>query len=292
MPLAWTALVTVAVAFVGWVEPSWAEQLQLTWAIASLPVIFGSLLFAFNDHRKNLQLYEAARRDEENLQAQGLIARTRSIEALAARAVQDFEALPQELQAAISSESDALHHFRNEAFSPFWQSIESALSHLANYRSRILQIQRDSEDYGRRIEEYRALGGLQEFAAFPIDVDDVGATEVATRVSDRLNRAAYEAQRHPVFAQIWEQRRTTAAIVVGFASLEVAIRDMTAAMTSSIRSLSTTVRNIEAELRSGGATRATAAEAQLEAQRDLNANVSRVVWYLKQADNRDIGWRF
>ena len=48
----------------------------------------------------------------------------------------------------------------------------------------------------------------------------------------------YQAQKLPTFAQIWEQRRTTAAVVAGFSNLETAVSRLGSSLSGSIRSLS------------------------------------------------------
>lgn len=55
----------------------------------------------------------------------------------------------------------------------------------------------------------------------------------------------YEAQRDPVFAQIREQRRTTAAVVAGFASLDHAVGRMGGAIAASVSDLAGTLEHAE-----------------------------------------------
>lgn len=58
----------------------------------------------------------------------------------------------------------------------------------------------------------------------------------------------YEAQKDPVFAQIWEQRRLTSAVVSGFANLETAVRDMGWAVVESIESMERNIIDSDARV--------------------------------------------
>jgi hypothetical protein len=69
------------------------------------------------------------------------------------------------------------------------------------------------------------------------DISRVG--EQHAELLAKLDAIVYEAQKLPTFATIWEQRRTTAAVIDGFRNLEDAVNSMGARVAASMVHLGT-----------------------------------------------------
>ncbi|GAA4353214.1 hypothetical protein [Microbacterium rhizosphaerae] len=208
------------------------------------------------------------------------------------RAVELFESLPKWLDNSASWVADARKHFAAGAFSPFWSSIENAYAALGAYNGNVRAIENLATRYRADVTELHRLESRVFPAAFPIDLDDVRATAAAEEAARQLGGVVYEAQRHPVFAQIWEQRRTTAAVSAGFANLEDAVNRMSLSLQSSVAGLSLVIQSELSESRSASGAAASAADrlasAQLTNQIALNKRVDDAVWLLEQAERRAV----
>lgn len=167
-----------------------------------------------------------------------------NIVANAGAAVRDFGSLPPLLINSKESASRAVSCYKDGAFSPFWSAIEQAYSSLGDYRSAAVRIEEAAQKHSTLIATYiRAGGNPTSISEFPVRVDSSTVTTTLIAASEDLGRMVYEAQKHPTFAQIWEQRRTTAAVVAGFANLEHAVNGMRAALTSAMYSLGESLNN-------------------------------------------------
>ncbi|ALJ18463.1 hypothetical protein [Microbacterium sp. No. 7] len=235
---------------------------------------------------------EAAAQERSDLLAR-LMAQIRSacIDSVAV-----FECLPSDLRNARDWGAEAQHHFQNNAYSPFWHAIENAYDNLGYYNERLAAIGKLSRDYDDAATSYVAERGPEAVPAFPVQIDAASATQAAEPIVRRLNEIVYQAQRDAVFAQIWEQRRTTAAVVRGFASLEVAVSRMSSTLSASISQLNTSVGSLSASVSgmSSGLASASAASAalgaeQLRAQQEINDRMGKAVHYLKEEHKRAIG---
>ncbi|WP_455132957.1 hypothetical protein [Microbacterium aurum] len=212
------------------------------------------------------------------------------------QSVDAFEQLPTDLSNARSWLSEARTHFANTAYSPFWHAIEQAYVCLGVYNQRIATIDQLSHRYMSAARDYQARGGRDVLPIFPVQLDAAKAADAAQGTSVHLGRLVYEAQRDPVFAQIWEQRRTTAAVVAGFANLEAAVDRMSGtlnaslgSLSSSVQSLSSEVSGMGAELRDASARADAIGIAQLATQQQLNDRMNKAVFYLREEHKRAIG---
>lgn len=162
--------------------------------------------------------------------------------------VDAFEMLPADLKNAYDWLQAAQQHFGNNAYSPFWQAIENAYSTLGYFRMRIDYIETQARQYSIAVQEYRTAGGSDHVPSFPVKMDMTNAARASESIVRVANGVVYRAQCEPVFAQIWEQRRTTAAVVLGFANLEQAVAGMDNSVNASVNLLASTLNDIPGDV--------------------------------------------
>lgn len=124
--------------------------------------------------------------------------------------------------------------FSEHAYTPFWDSIENAVESLKHFNRRVSLINHSAKDYYAQLE-----GREHTFPTFPVKNGDLPNPD--DLIKDLTERIA-EAQRDFQFASIFEQRRTTSAIVTGFRNMQEAI---TSLRNDIVRSLSTLQSSIE-----------------------------------------------
>ena len=146
-------------------------------------------------------------------------------------AVDSFQRMPIHLKAAAIQYRRADDTFADGAFSPFWSAIESAFASLAEY---LREADRISGFSIARSDQARSMVGV---TPFPISLDANRVAEQHAELLQKLDELVYEAQKDPIFATIWEQRRTTAAVISGFRNLETAIATMGSRLSGSLNDL-------------------------------------------------------
>ncbi|MDR3031784.1 MAG: hypothetical protein LBV78_01485 [Kitasatospora sp.] len=166
----------------------------------------------------------------------------RAAVAAAQRAVAAFERAPGHLDNGHGWIQNARTHKANGAFSPFWSAIETGYHCVGVYRDEISSIGREATRHALELENFAKNGGdPKTISEFPVQLDRETALGAANGAMEALAALTYEAQMHPVFAQIWEQRRTTAAVIAGFANLEQAVNGMKQSVTSAVGQLDQTL---------------------------------------------------
>lgn len=153
-------------------------------------------------------------------------------------AIDAMRRLPDLLAAADNNARLAVTHYQDGAFSPFWSDIEQAYRFLAEYRDSVIAISQAADRHAALVEDMLREGGdPSPYSYFPVTLDENRIKNILNDATRDLGSMTYEAQKDPVFAQIWEQRRLTSAVVSGFANLETAVRDMGWAVVESIESM-------------------------------------------------------
>lgn len=199
----------------------------------------------------------------------------------ASDAVEAFEKLPGLVGSADVDTHRAREFFQDGAFSPFWSAIESAYRNLGDYAQSALRIEACAKKHPGLVGELVLAGGAPGgLADFPVRLDSSRASEVLTEATDQLGKMVYEAQKIPVFAQIWEQRRTTAAVVVGFANLEQAVARMASSVSSAIsgmeQALVASGRETHSQLQGVLVGATAASQQQVEAMSALNGRADSI----------------
>lgn len=239
---------------VAWVMTTGADMTVTKFLICLGAGIFGGILggvvsaairSAKSRAKQARYRHESERNDRERAIRETETRRRNAAQAAvssAERAVTSFQRAPGHLENTSGWITEAQRCYNDGAFSPFWSAIENAYSCTAAYRTEIDTIQREAAMHATQITSYTDAGGdPHAIAEFPIQIDEQTAAQAVQAPLATLQNLTYQAQKHPVFAQIWEQRRTTAAVIAGFANLEQAVHGMTAAIQNSASQLETTL---------------------------------------------------
>ncbi len=201
-------------------------------------------------HQRDVAEQEAARKRQDR---QDAIA---SVVSEAQTATNRFSWMPVRLQHAAESYARAEETFRDGAFSPFWSAIETAYAALADYLADAGRISQSAQRHANLVRQLAATGGVDaEIATFPVELDIARFRDQHRLVLTKLDALVYQAQKQPTFATIWEQRRTTAAVINGFRNLEDAVHSMGSRVSASIDDLGSQLQN-----NSGEVTRAISAQ--------------------------------
>jgi hypothetical protein len=129
-----------------------------------------------------------------------------------------FETIPKHLVTVEQELDVAEWEFRDGAFSPFWDSIERAMSTLGAVDSDVKLISSSSSRYRQLAASYEGRP-----PPFPVDPESAQWLAAANETTGRLQRLVREAQRNFQFATIYEQRKTSAILIAGFTKLGDAI---------------------------------------------------------------------
>lgn len=224
--------------------------LPLGVVIGALPFILFEYIVAYAHNRSAMKKYREAKEKEEKEELRrakdaedaALSARRREIEYYERTIVENslealdaLQSLPNCISTAKNFAESAAVHYKDGAFSPFWSDIEQAYSALADYRNAITAIGKAVDNHFFCASRIHSAGGdSRPYARFPVEFDQEILRKTLLEASEDLEKMVYEAQKQPVFAQIWEQRRTTSAVIAGFANLEIAVRDMSGALSGAI----------------------------------------------------------
>jgi hypothetical protein len=123
----------------------------------------------------------------------------------------------------------ALNEYNDNAFSPFWDSVENAANHLAAFNDKSNQLSRNAKEY------YQMLSGRKHtFPVFPVNVRSI--PDPSSVVSE-LRRVVRMGQTNFQFANIWEHRRTREVLIAGFRTLGEAINNLGATIEYSVSNL-------------------------------------------------------
>lgn len=137
------------------------------------------------------------------------------------------------LRALLSQADTTLVHsdqlFKDRAFTPFWDSIEEVVDSLEKFNQRVGLINTSAKQYYELLE-----GREHSFPPFPVKSDQIPNPDTFVR---RLSQVIAVAHRDFQFASIYEQRKTTSAVVAGFRSMQEAITRLGEDIVSSISSL-------------------------------------------------------
>lgn len=148
---------------------------------------------------------------------------------LGEQALAAFEAAPRHLASAQQNLDAAEADMKQRAFSPFWESIERALSDLGAFDGCLRTI----VDCAERHRGLASSLGRTD-AVFPVERSSAASLDVSRAVSERLNALVRAAQTDFQFAMIYEQRRTSSILIAGFRSLGDAIWGMSQYIADSV----------------------------------------------------------
>jgi hypothetical protein len=119
--------------------------------------------------------------------------------------------------------------FSERAFTPFWDSIEEVIGMLKEFNDSVDLINTTAKQY------YNLLEGREHtFPSFPVKGVEIPNPDLLVQ---RLQQAIARAHRDFQFASIYEQRKTTSAIIAGFRNMQDAIAHLRNDIVSSISDL-------------------------------------------------------
>lgn len=134
--------------------------------------------------------------------------------------------------------SDAEQAYRDRAFAPFWDSVESTTKIIFQYNVHANDLSNSINNYNGLIDRMTEEIGHEylehNFPTFPYSMDQV---PVPVKVYDDLKRLVYDAQKDFEFAVIWEHRHTRQVLIGGFETLGQAIGNLQGRINSSVDSL-------------------------------------------------------
>ena len=137
------------------------------------------------------------------------------------RSIAELETLSNRIDRAECCLDRARTHFRERAFSPFWENIEVAALSLAEAHSASNAIVRASTTYTEL-----ATKVPPPIPAFPVKAESARSMATGARTGARLREVVAAAQKDFEFSTIYEQRRTTSAVISGFRNLADAVDNL------------------------------------------------------------------
>lgn len=184
-------------------------------------------------------------------------------------AVGYFEHMPGCLEAAAAGHGRAETAYEDGAFSPFWSAIEQSYAALGEYLGCADGISSLARTHAKQVAElprnFRLNPGQLQF---PVELDVNAVREQHEAILRKLDPLVYEAQKKETFAIIWEQRRTTAAVVAGFKNLEAAIGQMASRLSSALDGLGHTLAVQQQETASALSSMSSTAAATLQVNQE------------------------
>jgi hypothetical protein len=215
--------------------------------------IIGVIVLAIWAISKSIQEAEADRKAEEAEIARQHSERARDAAeqadlkrqmlALNEESLRALESLPLKLESAERHLDRAETDFAEEAFAPFWDSIEKAANELAGFDQGVHVVRNSSSTYIDLSKRFR--GARPVFAISPASSPKL---KIASATAQRMSGIVRTAQRNFQFAMIYEQRKTNQILVSGFKNLAQALEEMTWRITSSIDDVTASVNRMSSTL--------------------------------------------
>lgn len=154
-----------------------------------------------------------------------------------------FELIPEDIRGAELFLDQAEKNFSENAFAPFWDSIQYAAMQLADFDNRSQKIEENSSKYENYIKKYE-----DKPPQFPLAHTSIKKLTMVTTTAKRMQSIVRTAQRDFQFASIYEQRKTNQVLISGFTTLGQALDSMTWKITGSIDNLAGSVNSIHSTL--------------------------------------------
>ena len=134
---------------------------------------------------------------------------------------------------------DAEGEYEENAFSSFWDSIEDAARHLADYNNKLGRITQNAQTYYDKLE-----GRKHNFPSFPVTNRTI--PDPSSAISE-FHRVVRLGQTNFQFANIWEHRRTRKVMIAGFHSLAEAVNSISYTIEESISDLQESISSVTAK---------------------------------------------
>lgn len=143
------------------------------------------------------------------------------------------DALPGHLESASGWLRRGAAEYEENAFSPFWDAVESATKELGAFQRNVNQLARNAGQY------HQGLAGRDHtFPPFPVQP---GHLPDASAVLGQFHAVVRLGQTNFQFANIWEHRRTRDVLIAGFRNLGDAISNLGGVVEDSLAELEQSV---------------------------------------------------
>jgi len=236
----WIIFVLIAGIFILWLIakfPVVAIIIDLAVIVPIIISVIGGIIVAIQE-KKERQAREAwqkaqeeahHREEQEELRKQIFLYVNQTLEL--------FESAPKLLITAEEYLDQAEIDFKENAYSPFWNSIENAVKALGQIDESINEISNNAHKYSNLIKKYENIP--PKFPLTHQSIEKLAVVGMAT--AKRMEAIVRTAQRNFQFAMIYEQRKTNQILIAGFTNLADAIDRMTWEITESINTLGNSV---------------------------------------------------
>jgi hypothetical protein len=144
-----------------------------------------------------------------------------------------FEDAPRRLLDAERSLNQAERDLSERALSPFWSSVELAITRPGEFDASIHMMSAHSQEYRQLASEY-----IGEPPTFLLASESIRGLAAASATETRLRAIVRKAHCDRDFAWIYEQRRTNQLLSAGFVTLAQALDEMGRRISTSIDGLS------------------------------------------------------
>ncbi|MHB1592233.1 MAG: hypothetical protein ACYCTW_11990 [Sulfuricella sp.] len=181
------------------------------------------------EKRESARIAEAARLQAHKDQQE---ATRKELINVNSNSLQSFESLPEQLSNAEQFLDQAERDYQENAFAPFWNTVELATMQLGGFDNTVARLAHFSQRHEALSKTYEATA-----PRFPINVKSVGGMAAAVTTTDRMKTIVRKAQTNFQFAMIYEQRKTNQLLVAGFTNLAQALDGMSSRIASSIDEL-------------------------------------------------------
>jgi hypothetical protein len=192
-----------------------------------------------------------------------------------------FENIPKDLMTAEQLLDTAESEFQDGAFSPFWDSIERTTGKLGDIDDRIKLIVNRSGKYKALAQFYNG-----QRPAFPVDPASANRLVTANGTAGRLRSIVRKAQRNFQFATIYEQRKTSAILIAGFANLGEAIDGVGARLQNSIGLLGNQIDDLSSSMTEMNAKVVGAMQDVSSVVREVSSRTEDVTSTIRVADSK------
>ena len=204
---------------------------------------------------------------------------------LAEKSITIFERMPRHIESAEYYLDRAERDFKEGAFAPFWDSIEASANSLGDFNECVYKVKMNASRYTELIKL-----STNSPPRFPIAINSVSKLDIGTGTTKHMASIVRTAQCNFQFVTIYEQRKTNQILVAGFTNLGQALAGMTSLITSSIYSLSNSVREmastLEESTRAANSRQETIIEAIVQSQEESSRAINFHQEAILEATNR------
>jgi len=203
------------------------------------------LFWHYSKKKKNIEKLEIEKAEEEKRRIENannvvkleLIKKADSLTISLLSIYKSSENLVEDLQKYLDSASyfieKAESEYNDNAFSPFWDAIESAATQLAIFNDATIKLSTNADEYFRKLS-----GRKHTFPVFPANESNLPNPII---ILNELRRVVRLGQTNFQFANIWEHRKTQEVLLAGFRTLGEAVSNLASTIHYTISDLQQSV---------------------------------------------------